>query len=140
SGLTNIKVADLEPEVLQKLGYPPPPGSAKSATSNVTAWAKQSMAKIGVPQMKQVEDQVKEAYHGRLPNGQPTLSLITPNVVGIVLGLYLFYCHCCRLICLKTGQKPSPLVWVPGLQMLLLLKAAGMSPVWFLAYILGVPG
>jgi hypothetical protein len=59
-------------------------------------------------------------------------------VLGIALVVYLFHCYCCMLICQKTGNPPGLLVWVPVLQLLPLLRAAGMSGWWFLAYC--VPG
>jgi len=42
------------------------------------------------------------------------------------------------LICQKTGTSPGLLVWLPVLQLIPLLRAAGMSGSWFLAYL--VPG
>ena len=38
------------------------------------------------------------------------------------------------LICRKTGNPPGVLVWVPVLQLFPMLRAAGMSGWWFLAY------
>jgi hypothetical protein len=37
------------------------------------------------------------------------------------------------LICQKTGQEPGVLVWLPVFNVFPLLRAAGMSPWWFLA-------
>jgi hypothetical protein len=42
------------------------------------------------------------------------------------------------LICQKVGHPPGILVWLPLVQLLPLLRAAGMSGWWFLAYL--VPG
>ena len=53
---------------------------------------------------------------------------------GVVL--YLFVCLCFGLICAKAG-KPSPwLVWIPILQIFPLIRAARMSPVWFVLMLL----
>ena len=54
--------------------------------------------------------------------------------VGMVLLFYLFHCYCCMLICRKAGHPPGLLVWLPGLQLIPLLRAAGMSAWWFLAF------
>jgi hypothetical protein len=37
------------------------------------------------------------------------------------------------LICQKAGQTPGLLVWLPLLKVFPMLRAAGMSPWWFLA-------
>jgi uncharacterized membrane protein YhaH (DUF805 family) len=42
------------------------------------------------------------------------------------------------LICQKTGNPPGVLVWLPVLQLFPLLRAAGMSGWWFLAYFVPV--
>jgi hypothetical protein len=61
-----------------------------------------------------------------------------PKVIGIVLGgfggLYIFSSTCFWLICRKTHIAPGPLVWVPILQLIPLLRAANMPRVWFFAY------
>ena len=56
---------------------------------------------------------------------------------GAVL-LYLFLCSCFNGICTKTGHAPGILIWVPILQLLPLLRAAAMKPIWFLAFL--IPG
>jgi apolipoprotein N-acyltransferase len=38
------------------------------------------------------------------------------------------------LICRKAGHPPGALIWVPVLQLFPLLRAAGMSGWWFLAF------
>ncbi|MEK7785273.1 MAG: hypothetical protein AAB658_07605, partial [Chloroflexota bacterium] len=56
---------------------------------------------------------------------------VNPTMVGLVLGVlfmaYLFICYCLKLICLKTGNDPGILIWLPVIQMIPLLRAAGMS-------------
>ena len=56
-------------------------------------------------------------------------------MLGIALLIYLFHCYCCMLICRKTGNPPGILVWVPVVQLFPLLRAAGMSGWWFLAFL-----
>jgi len=60
------------------------------------------------------------------------------TMVGIVVLMYLFFCYCSMMICRKAHTSPGILVWIPGLQMIPLLRAAGMSGVWFLAYLVPV--
>ena len=56
----------------------------------------------------------------------------------ICLSVYLFYCYCCILICRKAGHPPGVLVWLPLLKLLPMLRAAGMSRWWFLAFFVPV--
>jgi hypothetical protein len=59
-------------------------------------------------------------------------------VLGGVAGLYIFASICFWLICRKTHIAPGPLVWVPILQLIPLLRAANMPRVWFFAYFVPV--
>jgi hypothetical protein len=142
-GLANIKVADLPPDILAKL-YPervakPEP---KPATAQITAFAKQSLTKLETPQVKGMEEQLLKTWEEQSAVAQAHLPPITPQFLLIVAAsaaaLYLFYCYCCMLICAKAGQKSGLLVWLPGLKLLPMLKAAGMSRWWFLAYFVPV--
>jgi hypothetical protein len=140
-GMTNIKVADLSPELRLKLGYDDP-AAAKPRSNNPEAWARQTRSKIEVPQVKKVQAQLAGLWSpGQLrekfqlpPVTQSTLLI----VAGVLLAFYLFHSFCCMLICRKAGLEPGTLVWVPLLQLLPLLKAAGMSPWWFLGFL--IPG
>ena len=42
------------------------------------------------------------------------------------------------MICTKAGTAPGLMVWLPVFQVFPLLRAAGMSPLWFLAYFVPV--
>src|SRR6185369_3697431 len=73
-------------------------------------------------------------------NGKLRISALTggnPMVLYVILGIlgvvHIFISTCFWLICRKTHIAPGPLVWVPILQFIPLLRAANMSPVWFLA-------
>jgi hypothetical protein len=56
-------------------------------------------------------------------------ALVLALVLSICVGVYVFFCHCLRVICQKVGEEPGCLIWVPVLQMIPLLKIAGL-PVW----------
>jgi hypothetical protein len=60
------------------------------------------------------------------------------GLAGGLLFIYFFFCYCCLLICRKTGNEPGLLIWIPVLQLIPLLRSAGMSPVWFLAFLVPV--
>jgi len=135
TGMGNFKVADLAPELRHKLGYSDTPESKKgngaAALSNL---AKQSIAKIGLPDMKQMGNQWRA--HG--PASLATITL-TPNLImaaacGLAF-LYLLVSYCGMLICQKAGKPATALIWIPLLQLIPLLRAANMSPAWLLAFL-----
>jgi hypothetical protein len=66
---------------------------------------------------------------------EPDLTMVLV-ALGIVLVFYLFWCYCCARICEKAGHPGGFLVWLPVLQLFPLLRAAGMSGWWFLAFCL----
>jgi len=139
-GMTNIKVSDLSADERTKLGYEIAP-SPQTNTNIAAAWARQTLTKIEVPQVKQLETGLARWVQS-LPASKLALPPMTGNTLLILgaglLGLYLLHCYCCMLICRKSGAEPGVLVWLPLLQLLPLLKAARMSPFWFLAFL--VPG
>lgn len=133
-GLGNIKVADLSPEVREKLGYVVKKSSDASAAG---AWAKQTISKLETPQVKAVEASLQQRFNAKGLTPEQVRSMLDPRlvvaVVGIFLISYIFYCYCSMLICQKTGNAPGVLVWLPLVQIIPMLRAARMSPLWFLA-------
>ena len=140
-GMTNIKVADLPSEVRLKLGYEDP-AAAQVKTNTPAVWAKNTLARVETPEIKKLETQVSSFWRG-VPAlsgvNIPPLNRNTLLIAGLgLLALFLFHCYCCSLICKKSGSEPGPLVWVPVFQLFPLLKAATMSPWWFVGFL--VPG
>ncbi len=136
-GLASVKPAELSLEAQEQLGYAPG-GGAKPATNTAAAWAKREIAKINVPQVKELEKQINQTLVAKPPPALAALGLIGPTLIFAVLGIallfYLFGCYCWMLICRKTGNPPGILVWLPILQIFPMLRAAGMSGWWFLAF------
>jgi hypothetical protein len=136
AGMTNVKVADLSPELRETLGYEELP-KPKPAATNATAWAKQTINKLETPQVKAVEERVVSTWRDKMQAADIQLPPLTRAVIfealGIFAAVYLFYCYCCMLICQKAGHAPGILVWLPVLKVFPLLRAAGMSRWWFLA-------
>ena len=132
-GMTSIKTAELPLETKQQLGYAPA-GAAGAATNTAVVWAKRELAKINVLPSRQLN----QKQGGKPSWGLYATKLLASKAVFVVLGIalviYLLHCYCCMLICLKTGNPPGVLVWLPVLQLIPLLRAAGMSGWWFLAY------
>lgn len=139
-GMTNIKVRDLPVDVLTKLGYEDP-AAAHVKTNTPADWAKQTFSKIEVPhQAKQLEAQLTSWSH--LSGAGEKLRLPPMSTINLLIGatallaLYLFHSYCCLMLCRKAGSEPGALVWVPLLQLFPLMKAASMSPWWFLGFLL----
>jgi hypothetical protein len=141
AGMTSIKVSQLPPDIQEKLGYfvarPPKP-----ATNTAGMWVKREISNLNVPQVKDLTKQLEKKWRRESAARSSAMGLAGPTlivaVLGIVLLLYLFHCYCCMLICRKTGNPSGILVWLPVLQLLPLLRAAGMSGWWFLAYFVPV--
>jgi hypothetical protein len=135
-GMTSIKPSNLPLNVQEELGYAAGGGS-KGATNTATAWAKREIAKVSVPQVKELEKQLEQKWRGKSANRLSVMGLAGSTlifaVLGIALLLYLFQCYCLMLICRKAGHPPGILVWLPVAQVFPMLRAAGMSGWWFLA-------
>jgi len=138
TGMHTIKIADLAPEVRNKLGYTgePEQKSAKGLASLGTI-GKRSGLKLHLPQAKDFQQQ----WRAHMPANFATITW-SPNALLIlassVFVLYLMFSYCGMLICNKAGHVPGVLIWLPVLQLIPLLRAANMSPGWFVAYL--VPG
>lgn len=135
-GMTNLKVADLPPDVLEVLGYDNP-NVPKVATNGPAVWAKQTIAKLDTPEVKEVQQELTTKWNASPAGAQFPVPEITRTlllqIAGVILALYLFQCFCFMLICRKANSRPGLLVWLPILQVFPMLKAARMSGWWFLA-------
>ncbi len=141
TGMSNLKVAELPPELLEKLGYTA--ALAPKVQTNIAAvWAKQAVAKMETPQVKQMQTRVVQAWRGALQSTLSRMPSVTPRLIlaalAVLLLVYLFHCYCCMLICQKTGKEPGVLVWFPVLQLFPLLRAASMSGWWVVAFFIPV--
>lgn len=136
-GMASIQTSELSPEIRHKLGYAPA-GQSKAATNTAVVWAKKEIAKINVPQVKEMGKQLgqklKEEPAARLSSLGLSRSALLYAMGGVMLLLYLFQCYCLMLICRKAGHPPRLLVWIPVLQIFPMLRAAGMSGWWVLAF------
>lgn len=135
TGMLNVKLSDLSPDLLHQLGYKTAEEIAiEKRTTNVLAVAVSKLPSVGRLEMKNLS----ESIMSRVPAAQRQ-ALTNPRLLQpflwTLLGLYLFFSYCGAQICRKTGVKDGGLVWVPILQLFPLLKAAGMSPAWFLAFL-----
>lgn len=133
TGMLNVKLSELSPDVLHELGYKTPEeAEAAKRTTNVLAVAVAKLPAVGRNSVKNL----RESIWNRVPESQKQ-ALTNPHLLApllwTVVGLFLLFSFCASLICKKTGVKDGGLAWVPILQIFPLLKAAGMSPAWFIA-------
>ena len=122
-GMANIKAETLDATTQRKLGYlaaEEPAAVTKLPTlSGIAEDAR--FQELQERYQKNVEEFIQQL--------DPTMGYKILALLGI---LYLFYCYCCWQICRKTSNRAGLLVWLPGFQMIPLLRAAGMSPWLFL--------
>ena len=135
-GMASYKVAKLPEEALEKLGFT---GATqpKPQTNAVKAWAQGKLANLETDRVKKFEEELKS----RLPDPRTLPNLGMPILAGIAAVLilfHLFFCYCAMQICKKAGTEPGVLIWLPLLQLVPLVRAAGMAPVWVLAFIIPV--
>jgi len=134
SGMSNFKVASLDEEAREKLGYESLV-KPKVQTNAVAAWAKGTMSNLQTERVMALEESVKS----RLPT-PATITKLDPTILCAIaaslLLSYAFFCYCSMLICKKAGTEPGVLVWIPILQMVPLVRAAGMGPLWVLAFLI----
>jgi hypothetical protein len=127
-GMSSLKVGELPPEAQQSLGY----AVAKSAKDEPA----QSRIRHRAGESSQFIE-VQFANGLKVQAGDWEIQLNNAALAGIAIG-YLLFCCCAHLLCLKTGTKPGILIWFPVLQIFPLLRAAGMSGWWFLAFFIPV--
>lgn len=141
-GVANVKLVDLDAATLSALGI----RSGNGATVSVQGASEPAVALGGseagsARRFSGFSTAISTSltkFFGRLaPDTQA--SQLPRNLLLAVLGgvaiVFLFFSYCAMLICKKTGQEPGFLIWLPVLQMVPLLRAAGM-PVWWLLMML----
>ncbi len=143
AGVCNVKVSDLPDDALITLGYEKPP-DPKAETAKSSGTANQQLAQLTHIKL----DEVKQFAVGWRQNSKEQMAQVkafiaaNPLAICIVLGIvavvYIFLSICFWCICRKTHTAPGPLVWVPFLQLIPLLRAANMPRVWFFAYFIPI--
>jgi hypothetical protein len=145
-GMSNIKVVDLSPEMRIKLGYVEPE-KPKAQTNGPAAWTKQTLARLDTPKVQEMKQQVIQTWNSERAEkareqveklrewSRSQTPAVTFEALGAIFLIYIFFSHCCSLICQKTGNPGGVLVWLPVFKLLPLLRAGGMSRWWFLAFL-----
>jgi hypothetical protein len=131
SGMCNVKIKDLPVEIREELGYAVSAAATPQKNNAITSVAARELTQVN-RNLKPLAENWKLQWRRHAPAFKISSEVLLTLLV-ILLLVYLFVCYCCHLICVKAKSPASLLVWVPGLQMIPLLRAAGMSGWWFLA-------
>jgi len=146
AGVCNVKASDLPTEARIALGYEAAPQTAGAEKDGGVTTAETSAAAAKVPAFNLAEFK-QFAADWRLHRKEKETELkayvtVHGMVVGAIFGIWLALHLLCSgifwMVCRKTHNAPGPLVWVPILQLIPLLRAANMPRVWFFAFF--VPG
>lgn len=145
TGVCNVKAEDLPPDVRLKLGYdkPAPPedpkakaaAAAKASPFKPFANFKMFDVKKFAADWQHKGPQELKSKLDEMRAGNPTALYL---ILGIIAALHIFVSTCFWMICRKTHNSPGPLVWVPILQLIPLLRAANMPRIWFFGYFIPV--
>jgi hypothetical protein len=142
TGMANIRVVDLPPEVKRALGYEDLEKKEEAKKAVVSTWARQTIARFETPQVMALERNIQSRVQAHNPEEIKAYVSAHRNTIIAVLGslgvIYLVLCYCWMLICKKAGSQPGLLIWLPLLQVFPILRAAGMSPLWFLVIIIPI--
>jgi hypothetical protein len=110
-GLGSAKVSELEPAALRRLGLAV---DTTLHSSGPSIWTTLNPA-------------IRFGQAGRLsPLGYTSLIVLAI----LAIGFYLYCSFLFWMICVKVGAEPGISVWLPVVQVLPLLRAAGMSALW----------
>jgi len=130
-GMASLKAKSLDTTTQRKLGYI----TAEEPKSELPSLA------VGGgqvdPRFREIQERVQRNVEDFLQQIDKKSLYQLLTLIGI---LYLFFCYCCMQICKKTNNRPGLLVWIPGLQMIPLLRAAGMSPWLFVTLFIPLVG
>lgn len=138
NGVCNIKPEDLTPETRAAVGY----DKIAAATDEDKNSARSSHAftfpnfKLGgiAADWSKNGQKLKASFDEMAATNRMALYLMFA-ILGIT---HLFVSMLFWMICRKTHSSPGPLVWVPVLQLIPLLRAANMSRAWFFVYFIPV--
>ena len=115
TGLASFKVESLDEDALVKLGY------IEKKSVIPAAAAAEAVAQ-------------SSSFLEKFKLSGLSMKTLIPGLVFGILG-YLYMCFLFWMICNKVGYKPGLPVWLPFLQIVPLLKAAGMSGSWFVGLV-----
>ncbi len=135
-GMASFKVKDLDTPTQITLGYlVEPPKPTKTETFKKVT----DISRIEAdPRVQAAEAELASRFAEALEQFDPRIFYA---LIAAIIFSYLSFSSLCRSICMKVANPPKdliPLVWLPLLKQVPLLKAAGMSPAWILTNL--IPG
>jgi len=155
-GMANVKLKNLDPETLWRMGLGPKPGSPE-ALAAVAAAAKAEKKSSGLfarwfgSSNKDAAPEPRAepaAQPHQVPAGSSAFDInpIQPvedwlkatakggsgllAILGVLLLAYWFTCYCLKRIVEKAGYQPGFGIWIPILNYLHALRGARMSGAW----------
>lgn len=138
NGVCNIKPEDLTPDARVALGYDKVVAAENARLSNSAA-AANPFAHFKLSAVTKFtagwQPQKLKAKLDAITPGSPLALYL---MLGILAAVHILVSTCFWLICRKTHIAPGPLVWVPVLQLIPLLRAANMPRIWFFVYFVPV--
>jgi hypothetical protein len=140
-GVCNVKVSDLSTNARIALGYEEvlKDGEVASVAKSHDGFAQLSNLKLEKVKQFAADWRVnRKEWEAQAQAFIAANPIIICTILGIVGVVYIFVSVCFWLICRKTHTAPGPLVWVPFLQLIPLMRAANMPRGWFFAYFVPV--
>jgi hypothetical protein len=142
-GMATLKVGDLSREVLIGLRVLEPDPVLATGEEATEAAEPMDMAALQASFSESLKNGTAPKLEnlnlaGLIKEMPPELKR---NLLIALVGaffLHLFFSFCSMLICKKAGTEPGLLVWLPLLQLIPLIRAAGMSGWWFLGWFVPV--
>jgi hypothetical protein len=142
TGMANIKVSELSPDVRQTLGYSREE-EPKNKTEAAKKWAKAKLGMFNIGDVKAAEKNLQQKWAEQsAAHHLPPLPEFNQQFLltaGAVL-FFLFLIHSallCRVV-QNAGKQPGLMIWLPILQVFPCLKAASMSAAWILGLPFGI--
>ena len=136
-GMASLKVKHLDTLTQIKLGYLVEPPKATKSESIKSTVANISRIEAD-PRVQAAEAELAARFAQAVEQFDPRIFY---GLIAAIILSYLSFSSLCRSICMKVAGPPKeliPLIWLPLLKQIPLLKAAGMSPAWILTNL--VPG
>lgn len=142
TGMENIKVAELSDDIRNELGYVPEVPKGQNASQKASNWAKEKVADAHIGEVKARELRDPKMWKEQSAVALEKARALDHKLCGAILGgallIFMFFSFCSMLICRKAGTEPGMLIWIPVLQFLPILRAARMSPIWFVMHVVVV--
>lgn len=148
-GMANVKIKDLDPETLWRVGLgekPLEPGSPEAVAAAEAATRSDgkmpaALAKVLESAAAPIREAELQQQVASMTGMQPiSIDQVDPKHLmilgGILLAFHLCFSFCLKLIVQKTGTEPGFMVWLPLFQVFPMLRAAGMSGWWVLALLI----